>query len=412
MRRLAVVFLVVAAACSPNSSGTSVVTPTTTGETTTTVRISTTRPTTPTTAPQMTPTTVTRPITPTTAPPVTTSTPALPPLEALAYTEVAVLPFAVQLVALPGSPLSYIATKDGRVWVYDGSLADDPALDIRAQVLNKGEQGLLSIALHPADETRFFAHYTANDGDTVVSEFTFTNPSTIDPDSERVLLRLEQPASNHNGGMIQFGPDEVLFVGLGDGGGANDRFNNGQNLDTLLGGLVTLRVDGDPNPTLYAYGLRNPWRFWIDGLTVYIADVGQNRYEEVSVAPLRPDQNFGWPVTEGAHCFSPSSGCDPSGQVLPVVEVSHGDGGTCSITGGIVYRGNAIPELDGTYFYSDYCGGFLRSFRFDGEGVTDETDWTSQVGIAGRVVGFGVDGEGEMYVVTTTRLLKVVAVRG
>lgn len=323
------------------------------------------------------------------------------------------MPFPLQLTALPGSPVSYVATKDGRVWLFDGTeVAEQPVLDIRDQVLNQGERGFLSIALHPTDESRFFAHYTANDGDTVVSEFTFTPEGVLDPASERTLLRLNQPASNHNGGMIQFGPGGSLFVGLGDGGGSNDRFGHGQNTNTLLGGLVELAVDGDPSPRLHSYGLRNPWRFWIDDEVIYVADVGQNRYEEVTVVRLEPGTNFGWPITEGQHCFRPSSGCDTEGLTLPQVEVSHGDGGTCSITGGVVYRGGEIPELDGHYFYSDYCGGYLRSFVFQSGQIVEEADWTGDVGIAGRVAGFGIDGAGELYVMTTTHVLKLVAVRG
>jgi glucose/arabinose dehydrogenase len=210
--------------------------------------------------------------------------------------------------------------------------------------------------------------------------------------------------------------DGALFLGLGDGGGANDGFGNGQNIDTLLGGLVRIEVDApDPSAELFQYGLRNPWRFWIDQLgddLVYIADVGQNAYEEVTVAALDPGVNYGWPVTEGLHCFRPGSGCDTTGLTLPVIEVEHGDSGTCSITGGIVYRGRAIPEIEGHYFYSDYCGGYLRSFRHeDGEAV-DQTDWTDQVGTAGRVASFGVDGEGEIYVLATDRILKLVPDRG
>lgn len=399
MRRVAVVFAVLVSACAPDAGATST---------------SETPPTTTMPLPVTTSSAVANPnptSTSTAGSPVTTTT--LVPLETLAYQEIALLPFPVQLTALPGSAISYIATKDGRVWSYDGSLADDPALDIRAQVRNRGEQGLLSIALHPTDETRFFAHYTANNGDTVVAEFSFIDPLTIDPESERVLLRLSQPASNHNGGMIQFGPDrQTLYVGLGDGGGANDKFGNGQNQDSLLGGVVAIDVDGGADPFLFAYGLRNPWRFWIDGTTIYVADVGQNLYEEVTVTSFAPDDNFGWPITEGVHCFSPKSGCDTEGLVLPQIEVAHGDGGSCSITGGIVYRGQAIPELDGVYFYSDWCGGYLRSFRYVDGAITEETDWTSEVGIVGRVSGFGIDGEGEMYVTTAEALYKVVPVRG
>jgi glucose/arabinose dehydrogenase len=361
----------------------------------------------------MTPTTTTTlPETTTTASQGTTTTP-LQSLQSLAYEKVADLPFPVQLTSIPGSSVSYVATKDGRIWIYDGvAIDDDPVLDITSQVHNDGERGLLSIVIHPEDPHRLFAHYTANNGDTVVSEFALIEAAVADPDSERVLLRLSQPAANHNGGMIQFGPDGILYVGLGDGGAANDRFDNAQNLGTLLGGIVSISVDGDPDPALFNSGLRNPWRFWIDDDVIYVADVGQAVYEEVSVTDLAADTNFGWPITEGLHCFRPSSGCDTTGLTLPLVEVPHSDAGTCSITGGVVYRGTAIPELTGVYFYSDYCGGYLRSFRFEGAGITDVTDWTEQVGVPGRVVGFGADGGGEMYVVTTDSLLRLVAVRG
>jgi glucose/arabinose dehydrogenase len=358
----------------------------------------------------LTTTTTQAPDTTTTLPPTTTST--LSPLNSLAYEEVASLDFPVQLIPRPGTTLSYIATKDGRIWLYDGeSVAETPVLDIRGRVRNRGEQGLLSIALHPQDSGRLFAHYSEGDGDTVVSEFAMVSETEADSSSERVLLNLDQPASNHNGGMLDFLPDGRLLLGLGDGGGAGDRYGNGQNRDTLLGGLVALSVDGDPAPALYSYGLRNPWRFWIDGETLYVADVGQNAYEEVTVTPLRPDINYGWPLTEGLHCYRPATGCDTTGLTLPVLEVAHGDAGTCSITGGLVYRGTAIPEIDGFYFYSDYCGGYLRGFRYqDGEAV-DDTDWTSQVGGAGRVTGFGVDPSDEMYLTTTRGVLKVVPVR-
>jgi glucose/arabinose dehydrogenase len=355
-------------------------------------------------------TTTTSPATTTTTPPTTTTT--LAELRSLSYEEVAGLEFPVEMTALPGSDLSYIATKDGRVWAYDGSeILEDPVLDISDQVRNDGEQGFLSIALHPDEGSRFFAHYSDNNGDTVVAEFTFTSPTEIDAGSERVLLTLDQPAGNHNGGMITV-EGGILYVGLGDGGRSGDAFGNGQNTDTLFAGLVTIDLeDPDSDPVLWQYGLRNPWRFWFDEDLVYIADVGQNAFEEVNVADVAEGVNYGWPITEGLHCFSPSSECDTSGLTLPVVEVGHGDAGTCSITGGVVYRGGDIPEIDGHYFYSDYCGGYLRSFVYEGE-VVEEMDWTEQVGVAGSVTGFGVDGRGEMYVTTTERLLKVVADRG
>jgi glucose/arabinose dehydrogenase len=348
--------------------------------------------------------------------PVTTSAPAttttLPALQTLRYDHVADLPFPVQVTSSPGGARSYVITKDGRVWVLeDGSINRPPVMDIGSRVRDSGEQGLLSIALHPDDSNLFYLHYSANDGDTVVSEFRFRSPTLADPASERVLLRLDQPASNHNGGMIQFAEDGTLILGLGDGGGGGDRFGNGQNLDTLLGGLVALRVDGDPDPTLYSHGLRNPWRFWIDDGLVYIADVGQSAFEEVSVTRLAPGVNYGWPITEGLHCFRPSAACDTTGLTLPVIEVAHGDAGTCSITGGIVYRGSLIPELDGFYLYSDYCGGYLRGFRFEDGAAVDEIDFTDQVGVPGSVTGFGVDGGGEVYVATTEALYRLAAVR-
>jgi len=393
-RSLLVLVAVLAVACEGSEPGADPTPPTTVDEQTTT----TAEPTT-TTTPAITTTTVA----------MTTTTVA--PLQSLAYEEVAAADFPVQITARPGDEISYVATKDGRVWGYDGSaLSENPVLDISENVLHRGEQGLLSIVLHPEETTRFFAHYSANDGDTVVSEFSLVSPTEVDPVSEEVLLRLDQPARNHNGGMIQI-HEGVLYVGLGDGGGANDRFGNGQNTGTLLGGLVRISLDGEPEPNLWQYGLRNPWRFWIEDDLIYIADVGQNSFEEVNVAQLVEGLNYGWPITEAGQCFSPSSGCDTAGLTLPVIEVAHGDAGTCSITGGIVYRGASIPEVHGHYFYSDYCGGYLRSFVFeDGEAV-EPTDWTDQVGVAGQVTGFGVDGEGEMYLTTTDRVLKVVAVR-
>lgn len=367
----------------------------------------------PTTLPATTSTTITTAPTTTTTTVATTTTTTLAPLSALAYEPVVSLEFPVQLIPRPGSEVLYIATRAGRIFSFDGeALGGTPVLDISDRVRSGGEQGLLSITLHPDDPSRLFAHYSDNDGDTVVSEFSMMSDSSADPESERVIFTLDQPASNHNGGMIQFGPDGLLYLGLGDGGGANDQFGNGQNQDSLLGGLVTLSVDGDANPTLFSYGLRNPWRFWIEGEAIYIADVGQNAYEEVSVTELVPDVNYGWPITEGLHCFRPASGCDTTGITLPLIEVEHGDAGACSITGGLVYRGAAIPEIAGHYFYSDYCGGYLRSFRYEDGSAVDQTDWTDQVGVAGQVTGFGVDGDGEMYLTTADgAVLKVVPVR-
>jgi glucose/arabinose dehydrogenase len=396
MRRLLIPLLCVLAACTaePESAPT---TPTIPPVTTTSASAGTTLPaTTTTTAAAGTTTTI--------APSTTLALDET----VLAYQPLADLDFPVQLTARPGESQSYVITKNGMVWLYDGSsILDQPVLDISGGVHDEGEQGLLSIALHPSDAARFYLHYSDTGGDTVVSEFAFTSPEQADPASERVLLQVDQPAANHNGGMLQFTPDGALLLGLGDGGGSGDRFGNGQNTDTLLGGLVSIDVD-TADATKYAMGLRNPWRFWIDGETIYIADVGQNAFEEVSVAPLQPGHNFGWPVLEGLNCFS-SSDCDGTGMVAPVVEVEHGDAGTCSITGGPVYRGAVLPQLGGHYFYSDYCGGYLRSLLFADGAATELRDWSEQVGVPGQVTGFGVDGAGGMYVTTTNQLLKLVA---
>jgi glucose/arabinose dehydrogenase len=339
------------------------------------------------------------------------TTTTLVPLQSLAYREVLSVLFPVQVTARPGDETAYVVTKDGQVWaLLEGQASDQPVLDISDQVSSRGERGLLSMALHPTDPSRFYLHYSDRAGDTVVSEFTFVSPNEADPASERVLLQVDQPAPNHNGGMLQFTPDGTLLLGLGDGGGADDQFDNGQNPDTLLAGLVEINVDGDPNPTKYATGLRNPWRFWIDGDLIYVGDVGQDIFEEVDVAPLGPGLNYGWSIAEGLHCFR-SESCDTSGQVIPVIEVHHGDGGACSVTGGVVYRGSLIPELDGVYLYSDYCGGWLRSFRYVDGAAAEQTDWTEQVGVPGKITGFGVDGGGEVYVTTTEGVLALVPVR-
>lgn len=347
----------------------------------------------------------------TTVAPTTTTT--IVPLQALEYVQIGSFEQPIQLVPRNEAE-SLLATKAGRIhWFVDGEIEDEPVLDLSGRVRNEGERGLLSIAVHPDDDGRLFVHYSASDGDTLVEEYAISEDGAIATEPVRQLLRLDQPARNHNGGMLQFDQaGDFLYLGLGDGGGSGDRYGNGQNTETLLGGLVRLAVDDpDTDPTLFQYGLRNPWRFSIDGDLIYVADVGQNAYEEVSVVPLESDINHGWPVTEGLHCYSPSSGCDTAGITLPVIEVAHGDAGTCSITGGYVYRGTAIPELDGHYLYSDYCGGYLRSFRHEDGIAVELTDWTEQVGVVGRVLSFGIDHEGELYLLTDSAVFKIVPVR-
>lgn len=339
---------------------------------------------------------------PSTATTSTSTTESLDPLLALTYSLVVEGLDFPMLITPWTEESSLVSFRDGRVHSFDGaSLSKDPLFDL--EVSTDGERGLLGMDTASGDLV--YVHYSDPAGDTVVAAVT------VSTGEQRVLLTVDQPASNHNGGMIQAGPDGMLYVGLGDGGGSNDRFGHGQNTETLLGGIV--RIDPSTgNAELWSYGLRNPYRFWFDDDVLYIGDVGQGAYEEVDVVDFGPDGfNFGWPITEGLHCFSPNTGCDVAGLTLPVVEVEHGDAGTCSITGGVVYRGSAIPELDGHYFYSDYCGGWLRSFKFDGSQAVDQRDWTDDVGVPGNVVSFGVDHTGEMFVLTTDAIRRIVPVR-
>lgn len=348
--------------------------------------------------------------TPETSEPEATTTTTQPPLQSLAYEEVGDFNFPVQVIPGVEGGSIYVVDKVGLLWsVADGGVNEAPVLDITSLVSGSNEQGFLAAAVHPDDPTRLFVHYTDTAGDTVVAEYALVDALSVDPDSATVLLEVDQPASNHNGGMIAFDPEGRLLVGLGDGGGSNDAFGNGQNTDTLLGGLVAIDITGG-EPTLFNFGLRNPWRFWLDGDQIIIADVGQNAYEEVNVAAYQADLNFGWPITEGLHCFSPPSDCDISGVTMPVLEIAHGDAGSCSITGGVVYHGSLIPELDGHYLFSDYCGGYLRSF-IPGTSEPEVVDWTEDVGVPGMVTGFGVDNDGEVYVTTANSVLKLVAVR-
>jgi hypothetical protein len=303
--------------------------------------------------------------------------------------------------------------------VIDGG---DPELflDITEDVSFEGERGFLGLAFHPdyADNGRFYVDYTDRSGDTKIVEFTVSaDGGSADTGSARTILTIDQPAANHNGGMILFGPDGSLWIGMGDGGASDDRFGNGQRGDTLLGAMLRIDVGpgiepyGTPSgndfsaPEVWAIGLRNPWRFAFDGDDLWIADVGQNDIEEVNrVGWTENGLNFGWPIMEGSACFQ-SATCDGTGLVVPVTEYSHDAG--CSVTGGFVYRGASIPQLAGHYFYSDYCSGILRSITASG----DEYDWTDQMGTIGNVTSFGTDATGELYVSTMdgviTRLVSV-----
>jgi len=331
-----------------------------------------------------------------------------------------------------GDDRLFVLEQPGRIRIVDDSgLQGESFLDIAAQVGSDGlEQGLLGMAFHPAfpADDRFFVYFTDRDGDSRLMSYRLgADPGVADPESGEVILRVDQPASNHNGGMVGFGLDGYLYLGLGDGGGANDQFGHGQDPSTLLGTILRIDVDaatpyavppdnpllGTLAPEVWAFGLRNPWRFDIDPATgdVYIADVGQSQREEVTVLPAGTSgSNLGWSVTEGRECFG-SATCDTEGLVAPTVTYGHDEG--CSVTGGFVYRGSAIPELAGHYLYSDWCSGWVRSLRIDGvaavdqadwmDGVAavDQADWTGGVGDVGRVSSFGRDGHGELYLVAT-----------
>jgi hypothetical protein len=330
------------------------------------------------------------------------------------------LDFPAWLTSPPDDPRLFVVEKGGRVVIVEnGAPLPEPFLDLRGQVSTGSEQGLLSLAFHPdyAANGRFFVNFTDRAGDTRVVEYRVSggDPDRADPGSARVVLAIEQPFSNHNGGQVVFGPDGMLYVGMGDGGSGGDPQGNGQNLGALLGKLLRIDVDGgDPyavpgdnpfvdtqgaRPEVFAFGLRNPWRFSFDRETgdLYIADVGQNRIEEVNaVRGAGPGLNYGWNVMEGTRCFEPSEGCDRGGLTLPVTEYDHGDG--CSVTGGFVYRGPAIPDLRGTYLYSDYCSGFVRSFHFANGRAEGERRWSELEPPDNSVTSFGEDAAGELYV--------------
>lgn len=329
------------------------------------------------------------------------------------------LEFPVHLASPPGDERLFVVEKVGTIRVVrDGQVLEEPFLDLRGEVSGGSEQGLLSVAFHPgyAANGRFFVDYTDRAGDTRVVEYrASSDPDRANPAPVRTVLEVDQPFGNHNGGLLVFGPDGKLYVGLGDGGSGGDPQGNGQNTGTLLGSLLRIDVDGGTpyaippdNPfvgqagaraEIWAYGLRNPWRFSFDRQTgdLYIADVGQNDLEEVNAeAGNEGGLNYGWNVMEGTECFR-SDDCDRSGLVLPVLVYDHGDG--CSVTGGFVYRGAALPELAGLYFFSDFCSSFVRSFRLAGGQAVEERRWP-ELEPGGNVTSFGEDAAGEVYILT------------
>ncbi len=322
-----------------------------------------------------------------------------------------------------GTNRIFITEQWGRIRVFPNEpTVEHPGMFLDIQGRSRGganEEGLLGLAFSPdfAENGHFFVYYSAIDPRrSVLSRFTVSDndPNLADVFSEIVILEVEQPYSNHNGGQIEFGPDGYLYVALGDGGLASDPMGNGQNTGTLLGSILRLDVSGvSPdagyaipldNPfvgvsgargEIWAYGLRNPWRFSFDseiGL-MWAADVGQNSYEEIDV--VKRGGNYGWNIMEGLHCFSPSQGCDTAGLEMPVAEYGRSEG--CSVTGGHVYRGSDLPGLVGAYVYADFCTGRIWGISYDGETAT-EPQLLVDSDLAITSFGRGLDGS--LYVLS------------
>ena len=338
------------------------------------------------------------------------------------------------LQAPPGDDRLFLVTKDGRIRIIrDGGLLPEPFLDISDGVLDEeSEQGMLGLAFHPAFDwnRKFYVFYTDTEGHSQVYQYQAdaTDPDRADPSSALHIITFEQrPTSpTHKAGQMQFGPFGHLYIAVGDGGGATDPFEHGQNPQTALGTIVRIDVEVDPDlglpyeipldnpfadgveglPEVWAYGLRNPWRFSFDGPYMYIADVGRIGWEEVNIAPASVGGiNYGWDVMEGRHCHEPPQDCDMSGFFAPQVEYPRDVGR--AVIGGYVYRGAAIPEMVGRYFYADFIGGWIRTFVYDGQ-VSEHYDWSRAVEIPRFVWSFGVDGHGEMYLLDRWSVWKIV----
>lgn len=364
--------------------------------------------------------------------------------DARAVPEVLLQPIATGLpditsITSAGDGRLFLTLQRGQIVIWDGArVLPAPFLDLSSLLVCCGEQGLLSMAFHPnyAFNGLFFVNYTNLTGQTVVARYRVSsgNFNAADPSSAAILLTIDQPFTNHNGGQLQFGPDSDLYIGMGDGGSANDPFCNAQSSGTLLGKL--LRIDVDQNvdrapyygippdnpyvlttgpPEAWAYGVRNPWRFSFDRVTgdLYIGDVGQDAREEIDYHPLSSPggQNYGWKIMEGSLCgVQGNSGCtvalpacgDPA-YTLPIIEYTH-DNGSCAVTGGYVYRGSAIPDLKGSYVFGDFCSGTMWAASRQGEA------WSAVVLpiTAPNLTTFGEDSAGELYVGTPGTLYQIV----
>lgn len=331
----------------------------------------------------------------------------------------------VYLTAPAGDTRLFVVERSGVVRIVkNGALLATPFADMRPRVNSLAERGLLSITFDPSYATNgwLYVYYTNANSDLVLERIGSTPGSDVAATTGTIIMTIPHGGENHHGGEIAFGPDGMLYVAPGDGGCCGDPGNNAQNLGTWLGKVLRIDVRtlpytvpaGNPfvgtagaKPEIWAYGLRNPWRFSFDAPsgTLYIGDVGQDAHEEVdAVAASQAGVNYGWRLMEGTFCYNPGSSCNPGGLTPPVVEYPHSEG--CSVIGGYVYRGSAIPELVGHYFYADYCSGWLRSFRRASGAITDRTQWPSI--LQTQTVSLGRDGRGELYMIGAGRVWRIV----
>ncbi len=366
---------------------------------------------------------------PTTSTEATTTT-TLPPLVGLSL-ELVTEGFSepVELAIRSGDDRVFVVERGGVVFAVgpDGVVPDEPFADLSA-VAHRGsiEQGLLGFAFHPTEPNRVFVYHSRPDNDNQLVEYE-VDDDRLDPSSATVLLVIDREADKirHNGGHIEFGPDGLLYLSVGDGARASV---NGQDPNTLLGAIVRIDVDtGEPYaipaanpfvdgggaPEVFAWGLRNPWRFSIDAETdvVWIADVGQDDFEEINAAPISdPGRNFGWPIREGPVDFY--GGTAETELTEPALSLDHADTPACSITGGPVYRGTAIPEFDGRLFFADWCFGWVKSAEVSGEGLSDVVDHSVELPVT-MVSTFGVDPDGELLIAdfATGTIHRIVPVR-
>lgn len=324
-----------------------------------------------------------------------------------------------------GSRRLFIVEQTGKIRVVkNGALLPTPFIDFTGEFAQGGEQGLLGLAFHPRYETngKFYINASLPDGDTIINEYRVspTNPDVATRVGARRILRIDQPFENHNGGHIAFGPDGYLYIGMGDGGSGGDPGNRAQNLNSLLGKMLRININGTSpghayripasNPyvgragrdEIWSRGLRNPWRWSFDRRLgdLWIGDVGQGNYEEIDRSVARGTAargrgaNYGWRVLEGRHCFRPPSGCNRSGKVAPMVEYSHSQG--CSVTGGYVYRGRAVPYLVNRYVFGDYCSGTIWAIPRAARAPAAKT---LVIQTSYNISSFGEDESGELYVV-------------